>query len=234
MNLSRNTTNKFNWILDNLIPPFIRDSKLVMKPVFYLLFGKKAELFLDFKEKAGSFDSEQMANYYKELEDVHIQRETDLNTKSVNFILSKLEGKNILDIACGRGYLANRIKAFGDYQVTGIDFIIPESLKKSVNPNFETGVIERIDYAEDFFDTVICTHTLEHVTDLDTCIRELRRVCKKRLIVVLPKQRAYKFTFDLHLHFFPYKYSVLQVFKNSLGHCLELDNDWIYIEDQLI
>nr|WP_314840184.1 class I SAM-dependent methyltransferase [uncultured Flavobacterium sp.] len=219
-------------MLDNLIPPLIRDSKLIMSPFFHLLFGKKAKLFLDFKDKAWQFNSDQMTKYYEELADVHIKRETDLNTKSEKYILSNLEGVKILDIACGRGYLANRIKEINNYQVTGIDFIIPESLKQSVNPKFETGIIETINYYDNYFDTVICTHTLEHVIDLDACIAELRRVCSKRLIVVLPKQRPYRFTFDLHLHFFPYKFSVMQVFKNSKGQCVQLDNDWLYIENQ--
>ena len=231
MKLSRNFTNKFNWILDNLIPPVIRDSRLFFLPLFGFLFNKKAKLFMDFKEKAWQFDEQEMTEYYKELADVHIQRETDLNTKSVNYILSKLEGQKVLDIACGRGYLANRIKKQGDFEITGIDFIIPEELKGSTNPKFEEGVVENIKYPDNYFDTVISTHTLEHVRDLDKCITELRRVCAKRLIVVLPKQRPYLFTFDLHLHFFPYKFSVMQVFNNKKGECIKLSNDWLYIEN---
>ena len=231
MKLSRNFTNKFNWILDNLIPPFVRDSRLIMSPLFRFLFRKKAKLFLDFKEKAWQFDAQQMTNYYKELADVHIQRETDLNTKSVDYILSNLKGEKILDIACGKGYLANLIQKEGNYQVTGIDFIIPENLKGIINPKFENGVIENIKYPDNYFDIVICTHTLEHVLDLNQCIKELRRVCSKKLIVVLPKQRPYRFTFDLHLHFFPYKFSVMQVFNNKKGECIKLDNDWFYVEN---
>ncbi|ULC60568.1 class I SAM-dependent methyltransferase [Flaviramulus sp. BrNp1-15] len=231
MKLSRNFTNKFNWILDNLIPPFVRESRVIMSPLFKLIFKSKAKLFLDFKDNAWKFDAQQMTNYYKELADVHIQRETDLNTKSVNYILTKLKGKKILDIACGKGYLANLIQEKCNYQVTGIDFILPENLKGNTNPKFETGVVEQINYPDNYFDTVISTHTLEHVIDLNQCIKELRRVCSKRLIVVLPKQRPYRFTFDLHLHFFPYKFSVMQVFNNNKGECINLDNDWLYIED---
>tara|TARA_R110002096_G_scaffold435957_1_gene664548 strand:+ start:899 stop:1609 length:711 start_codon:yes stop_codon:yes gene_type:complete len=235
MKLSRDFTNKINWILDNLIPPSVRDSKLIMAPLFKMLFGKKAKLFLDFKENAWQFDADQMSNYYEELADVHIQRETDLNTKSINYILNNLKGENILDIACGRGYLAKLIQKEGNYKVTGIDFIIPECLKDITNLKFENGVVENIKYPDNYFDTVISTHTLEHVLDLKQCIKELRRVCSKRLIVVLPKQRPYRFTFDLHLHFFPYKFSVLQVFNNNnnnnKGKCIQLDNDWLYIEN---
>jgi len=231
MKLNRNFTNKINWILDNLIPPFARDSRLFMFPLFWFLFKKKAKLFLDFKENAWQYDPHQMSDYYKELADVHIQRETDLNTKSIEYILSNLKGKKILDIACGRGYLANLIRKEGDYQVTGIDFNIQENLKDTTNPKFEKGVIENIKYPDNYFDMVICTHTLEHVLSLDKSIKELRRVCAKRLIVVLPKQRPYRFTFDLHLHFFPYKFSVMQVFNNKNGLCIKLDNDWLYTEN---
>lgn len=231
MNLSRNFTNKFNWILDNLVPPLIRDSRPFMAILFRFLFGKKAKMFLNFKQNAWQFDSEQMSNYYEELSDVHIKRETDLNTKSIDYILSNLKGAKILDIACGRGYLAKRIKALGHYQVTGIDFIIDETLEGIANPIFEKGIIENIKYPDRYFDTVICAHTLEHVLDIDRCINELRRVTSKRLIVVLPKQRTYTYTFDLHLHFFPYKFSVLQVFNNKNGDCFELDNDWLYVEN---
>jgi hypothetical protein len=42
-----------------------------------------------------------------------------------------------------------------------------------------------------------------HVQDAHAALEELRCVAKRRLIVVLPKQRPYRYTFDLHLRFFP-------------------------------
>ena len=46
-------------------------------------------------------------------------------------------------------------------------------------------------------------------------LAELRRVAAKRLIVVLPKERPYRYTFNLHLHFFPYRYQVTQLFDRK-------------------
>ncbi|MCB4799702.1 class I SAM-dependent methyltransferase [Neotamlana laminarinivorans] len=231
MKLSRDFTNKINWILDNLLPPFVRDSRFIMSPLFLLLFGKKGKLFLNFKENAWEFNSTEMANYYKELASVHIKRETDLNLSCEKYILNKIKGDKVLDIACGRGYLAKKIQQKEGCEVVGIDFVIPDELKNSKNISFQEGIIEDIKYPNNFFDTVISTHTLEHVLDLEKCITELRRVAAKRLIVVLPKQRPYRFTFDLHLQFFPYKYNVLKAFGNVNGNCVLLDNDWLYIED---
>lgn len=231
MKLSRNVTNSFNWILDNLIPPIIRDSTIFSKPLFWLLFGKKAKLFMNFKKEVVDFNTDEIIERYKELSDVHIKRETDLNKESVNFILNNIEGKSVLDIACGRGYLSRKIVEKRNIKVTGIDFIIPDEIEGSENPIFLNGTIEKIPFSDKHVDTVICSHTLEHVIDIQQAISELRRVCKKRLIIVLPKQREYKFTFDLHVHFFPYKYSVLNLMKNSRGICLCLNKDWVYYED---
>ena len=230
MKLSRNFTNVFNWILDNLIPPVIRDSKIFIRPLFGALFGGKAKYFMEFKEKAIFLSEEQMVEYYKNLVDVHIQRETDLNKESVNYILNNIDGETVLDIACGRGYLAKKIVELLHLKVTGIDFIINDEFKSSVNPLFKEGTLKRIPYPDNSFDTVICTHTLEHVVNLQQSLSELRRVCSRKLIVVLPKQREYQYTFDLHLHFFPYKFSVLKVMDNIHGHCFCIKNDWIYFE----
>lgn len=231
MHLSRNFTNIFNWILDNVIPPFIRDSKIFSLPLFWLLFGRKATFFMNFKKNVISLSNEQMIDYYKNLSDVHIKRETDLNKESVNFILCNILGSTVLDISCGKGYLPRKIVEMHNIEVTGMDFIIHDEMKASKNPIFLNGNIEAIPFPDNHFDTVISTHTLEHVVDIQQAINELRRVCKKKLIIVLPKQREYKFTFDLHLHFFPYKFSVLNLMKNKNGTCLCLNNDWVYFEE---
>lgn len=230
MKLSRNVTNTFNWILDNLFPPFLRDSRVVMTPLFFLLFGKKHHLFMNFKENVLNLNSEKIVEYYKDLASYHIDRETDLNKKSIDFILGSLEGKSVLDISCGSGFLAREIVKKFNLEVIGIDFIISDKIKDSQNPRFIESSIEKIPFPDNHFDTVISTHTLEHVIDVNLAVSELRRVCKKKLIVVLPRQRNYKFTFDLHVHFFPYKYSVLSLMKNK-GSCFCLQNDWVYYEN---
>ena len=73
MRLSRNVTNVFNWILDNLVPSFVRDSRILMTPLFYLLFGKKYKLFMNFKAEASRLSSQQVQDYYKVLEYSHIK-----------------------------------------------------------------------------------------------------------------------------------------------------------------
>jgi ubiquinone/menaquinone biosynthesis C-methylase UbiE len=81
------------------------------------------------------------------------------------------------------------------------------------------------------FDTVICTHTLEHVRNIHQAVSELRRVTGRRLIIVVPKQRPYRYTFDLHLHFFPYKSNFLTLMGNQASVCQEIGGDIFYVED---
>ncbi|NNC50871.1 MAG: class I SAM-dependent methyltransferase [Flaviramulus sp.] len=184
---------------------------------------------MNFKENILNLDSNGIVEYYKELSSFHINRKTDLNKKSIKFILNNIEGERVLDISCGKGFLSNKIVKQQKKEVVGIDFIISEEMKTSTNPKFMESFIEKIPFADNHFDTVISTHTLEHVVHINSAINELRRVAKNKLIIVVPKQRNYKFTFDLHLHFFPYKYSVLSMMNNR-GKCICLQNDWVYVE----
>jgi hypothetical protein len=59
-------------------------------------------------------------------------------------------------------------------------------------------------------------------------------VTKKRLIVVVPKQRPYKYTFDLHLHFFPYEHSLRTIMGPNHGavFCKDVGGDLFYVEDK--
>ena len=69
------------------------------------------------------------------------------------------------------------------------------------------------------FDVVTCSHVLEHVTEFEKCFSELIRVARKKVVIVLPRQREYRYVADLHVRFFPYEYNVRlalpKEFRNS-------------------
>lgn len=234
MPLNRNTTLIIHFILDQLLPPIIRDNRLVMKLLLRLALGRGYLWFIDFKGDINKFTEDSLKTYYINSSSSHIQRPTDLNPACVEKIENLSLGRTVLDIACGRGYLAKRLSR--KFSVTGADYTIPEALKRS-SPDIQWDEvnIERLHYGDNKFDTVICTHTLEHVFDIHQAIRELRRVTKKRLIVVLPRQRPYQYTFDLHVHFFPYSWQVELLFgingKNNNKYCELVNGDWLYVEE---
>ncbi|MFW5663282.1 MAG: class I SAM-dependent methyltransferase, partial [Bacteroidota bacterium] len=215
MKIHRNISNTINYLIDEWIPPAIRDSKLFIWPAFHLLFGEKKKYFMEFKEKAPFLTKEEYREYYRITADKHIERATDLNTKSIEKILADIKGQSVLDAGAGRGYLADLIVKKKGLNVTGMDIYIPVGQRNSENPRFIEGDTEEIPFPDNSFDTVICTHTLEHVMDKNKTLSELRRVAQKRLIIVVPRQRENKYTFDLHLSFFPYPHSLLTLTRNA-------------------
>jgi ubiquinone/menaquinone biosynthesis C-methylase UbiE len=230
--LNRHLTTKIAFVIDELIPPFLRDSKWFMWIPFKILFGDKAGAFFEFKENVFSMSFEQIQGTYKALEAAHIQRETDLNEACTSEILDNIVGDNVLEVGCGRVHLAQRIEAKA--KVTACDMVVSDALyEKHPLIDLLEADIENLPFSDGEFDTVVSTHTLEHVLNITQAISELRRVAKKRLIVVVPRQRPYKYTFDLHIHFFPYECSLLTHMAGA-GHPRELkllDGDWYYQED---
>jgi hypothetical protein len=52
------------------------------------------------------------------------------------------------------------------------------------------------------------------------------------MVVVVPHQRPYHATFNPHIHFFPYKFSLLAWTGTDNPHTLDLvGGDWLYVED---
>lgn len=231
--LSRNITTKIAFVLDELVPPILRDSKWFMWLPFRALFGAKSEHFFRFKKYAFDLSPEEFKQSYQDTASAHIDRETDLNAGCTAEILKNIVGENVLEVGCGRAYLAAQVSKLAN--ITACDMRISNELRHQ-HPDLDLREIniEELPFEDDAFDTVISTHTLEHVLDIVKAIAELRRIAKKRLIIVVPKQRPYKYTFDLHLHFFPYKWSLLAFMAGagSVGEIKLLGGDWYYQEEQ--
>ncbi len=230
--LSRDLTLKFHFFLDQCLPPAIRDSRRLMYPAFRLFFGKKAQLFLDFKESALHLSETELASAYQSAQTVAPDRETDLSSACLDAVLENLRGRTVLDVGAGRGFLAGKVSA--TRQVTALDIVVdPQLSAKFSQVCFVIGNIQKLPFRDAAFDTVVCAHTLEHVQQIFTTVSELKRVARRRLIVVVPKQRPYRYTFDLHIHFFPYPTSLLSILKPNHGRasCREIGGDLFYLED---
>lgn len=89
---------------------------------------------------------------------------------------------------------------------------------------------ENIPIKSKSIDTIICTHTFEHLKNPYKTIEEFRRIAIKRIIIIVPLQREYKYTFDLHLHFFPYPDAISKITQVN-GFKEIINNELIYYED---
>lgn len=236
MRLPRHVTIKINAFLDQWLPPVVRDASWFLPPLMKVLFGKQAHHLLHFKQRGMKLSREEFIQAYREIDPVlygYVNRLTDLNEASIPFIIDALRGGTVLEVGCGKGLLAERMSR--THQVTACD-MQPADQWEARYPHipFVQGWIEDLPFADQQFDTVVCTHTLEHVQDLFKAIQELRRVARQRLVIVVPKQRPYRYSFDLHLHFFPYPHSVLAVMgPGRINDCQEVAGDFLYVEERL-
>lgn len=118
------------------------------------------------------------------------------------------DGSVCLDAACGIGnnietllkYFQNII-AF-DKSAKAIDFAKEQQYKyKSATVPFTVGGLESMPYANNFFDCVVCTEALEHVSDYSAVIKEIFRVAKPGGYVVLSFQNHFNFSALLKFFF---------------------------------
>ncbi len=230
MKISREVNLAINFVLNEILPPFLRDS-ILLKPAFKIFFGKKYPLFWNFRRDVYKMSEAEFAKLNADICDVIVERETDLNQKCVTKILNEVSGKNILEVGCGGGFLAKKLAQNND--VTAVDIYLSDELKKAENANlrFAQSSAEKLPFADKSFDVVVCTHTLEHVRDIQKTLRELRRVTKSQLIIVVPKERPYFHCPNLHVHFFPYEFSLLAVTGILPQQTIEnIGGDWYYRE----
>lgn len=231
--MRRETTNGIRYVLEELIPPAIRDSA-AMRWLFRLHWGRLIDDLARFRERIPFVT----AHEYKDVYTRHprVQDETDNSAACIERVAAMLVGSTVLDVGCGTGFLVQKLsemKAGHDW--TGVDFIVEEATRRRPSHlTFQQANIEALPFADRTFDTVICTHVLEHILDLPRALSELRRVTARRLIIVVPREREYRFTFNPHLHFFPYKHSFLRyLIPIPVSHGIEdIGRDIFYFEDR--
>ena len=201
-----------------------------MGTLLRLVLKSSAPDYLSFKDSVFSMDADEFSEVYRRTSDTHdLQGETDLNDACLERLLADVRSTDVLDVGCGRGLLADRLSHAN--KVTACDILVSESLERAFpDVTFRQANIESLPFADNEFDTVVCTHTLEHVQNLQQALGELRRVARRHLIIVVPRQRPYKYNFNLHTQFFPYRWSLESAFGYRDGVSIERLGDWYYSE----
>lgn len=229
--MKRETVNAIRTVLEEVIPPFVRDSG-PMRWLFRRHWGPLVDDIEHFRETIPFVTAEQYRSIYERMP--RVQDETDNSGACLTRILGAVEGQTVLDVGCGTGYLVDWLKQRRlELALTGVDFIIePGTRTRHPAIEFVEAPIEQLPFPDRHFDTVICTHVLEHILDFRAALTELRRVARHRLILVVPQEREYRFTFNPHLHFFPYPHSFLRyLIPVPADHRIEsVGRDIFYVE----
>lgn len=228
--MNRRVTNTIRFVMDELIPPFVRDSRVFMYPFYLFAYrGKNIREVMDFKTNVYRYTPEEYANFYRGLNTISRNRQTDLNQACIQFILDQISSSDakILDVGCGGGFMLNKLaERFPNAQLTGFDIKEPEHHDKF---EFVGGNVELLPFENDSFDVVISSHLVEHLIELEVCLNEMKRVAKKKLIVVTPCQRYFYYTLDEHVNFFPFEGSLTSKIGLTNFKCEKLNGDWAYI-----
>ncbi len=88
--------------------------------------------------------------------------------------------RNVLDIGCGAGHSSALIKAAGA-TVVGVDAavgMVDYANKTFDGIDFQVGGIEALAFGDGEFDVVFAANSVQYAADLNTALRELKRVCK--------------------------------------------------------
>lgn len=168
---------------------------------FFSALNKRTRSWL--KQKSRKRDSGknlQMRNIYteflaaKEQERVFMLKRKDLYesgppnslvSPEMMALIKKHGGKKILDIGCGNGIYSRELGKMG-FSCTGIE-ISDENLQTAEKYiNALSNAAEKLDFADNSFDTVILLEVLEHLNDPFSALGEISRVTRKNLILSVP------------------------------------------------
>jgi len=233
--MRRETANRIRFVLEEMFPPIIRDS-IVFRWLIGLRYGGFAKEFFDFRRRAPFMTEHEFADFYRRYP--RILDETDLSRICIDRIAEDAKPGRICDVGCGTGYLMRHLHGqdrLATSAFTGVDIAVDPPVEAMAGAaSFVEARLEQLPFPDRSFDTVICTHTLEHIFGFQRAVEELRRICSGRLIIVVPLERAYRYNFNPHLHFFAYRESFLaQMVPIPAQHrCEVLKRDIYYWEDR--
>jgi SAM-dependent methyltransferase len=229
--MNRETTNRIRFVIEDILPPAVRDSQIFRRAA-KLAWGDHIDHLARFRERAPFLTAAEYADLYRKHPRVH--EGTDNSEACIRRIIDSVEGDSVVDVGCGTGALLSRIKAARKLgRMTGVDFVIDDAARLD-GIEYVAAKVEELPFGDGEFDTVICTHVIEHVLEYQKSIAELRRVARKRLIIVVPRERESRYAFNPHFNFFPYTHSFLRAMHPvPASHvCVDISRDIFYSEDR--
>ena len=218
--------------LKGLLPEGVRD---VLSTINQNLFARRTLL-----RKYGTWFDVDWRKNYRSLSDAEWKRAYDeawkhrnndcVEETDANMILASLGQKGaVLEVGAGIGTLAIRLAQEG-FEVTAVD-VSSEALRRAqenasaqkVSIEWKEGFAESLPFKDKSFDYVTCCHTLEHVKDLSKAVSELKRVARKKVVILTPKQKFRLYAENYHTQFFDRPEKLTDAFGLKKFDCKEID-----------
>lgn len=226
--MNRWLTNSIRFVMDECLPPIIRDNRFFMYPFFYVWYkGRNIKRHMNFKTLVYDMTPEEFEQFYHDRKSLATDRPTDLSDISIRYMLGQIdpEAKTLVDIGCGNGFFLREANKTG-LECHGCDL---QNTIQTEGMRYHYGNIENLPFTDKEFDVVTCHHTIEHIIDSSKAIAELKRIARKQLIIVVPCQRPLYYTLDEHVHFFPYEALLTNLIGLKNYTCTKIWSDWVYI-----
>ena len=228
--MKRSLTNAMRYCMDELLPLAVRDNYYFMYPFYRYWFNGSEDLnsIIRFKEIVHSMSDEELSDFYEKLKCRANIRPTDCSEASLKWVLQRIDvGKNktLLDVGCGRGLCMDKFLKLG-LDVTGCDVYTSPAGRSTAK--YVQGNVENLPFNDRSFDIVTCFHTLEHVRRLSAALQELKRVARSQLFLIVPQQRFFRFTLDLHIHFFYSPAYFRSLVDCEPSECSQIGGDIVY------
>jgi SAM-dependent methyltransferase len=236
MAISTRITNRVRNFLDERLPRRLRDARWFMWPLFFVWCkGRHIRAWMDFKELAPRMTVTELRDLYRNVDSFAAGRLTDTHPEALAFVLSVLDphARTLVDIGAGGGYFLRRVQAdrhFDGVRLFGCDLM---ERRDEGRARFIVADNEALPFRDAAFDTVTCMHTLEHSRRLQVAIAELRRICRRQLIVVVPRQKHLHYTMDLHLQFFPTPEALAAALDVPEGSIRRFGDDLVYVSEEI-
>ena len=137
-------------------------------------------------------------------------------------------GSKFLDVGCGSGFSIKKASNELNCTCYGID---PDpgaygvgrySDKSTIGLNIKKGFAEKIDFVDESFDIVYCSHVLEHVNDEIKSLREMQRVLKKDGMLIIGMPTSSMAWVNFTQIFFLQLISVYSMFCLNIFHLFKL------------
>ena len=135
---------------------------------------------------------------------------------TVKELLPFTPGDEVLELGCGRGHLAKRMKELG-LLVTGVD-ANTKAPEVAVTDNLHSMRVEALAFPDASFDGIVSFHMIEHVPELEQALVEMHRVLRPggHALLVYPAEPirgAYSWPASIILHGTPFRAREIHVHK---------------------
>ena len=108
--MRREMTNRIRFVLEDIVPPVLRDSGL-FKAAASMAWGNHVADLARFRERAAFLSDEEYEALYRKHPRVH--EDTDNSDACIASNTADIVGASAMDVGCGTGALLRRVRRWG-------------------------------------------------------------------------------------------------------------------------